>query len=225
MNNQVIVKSRCMFFAAGFFFIFSCNSCNENSTQTNKQVKKSDTTTFKKSSFLNRFGKYDPIYLLTKHDVERGGFKVLENGFDSIALRFWYLYFQPISQVIEISKSNSKWEAHFYTIKREITKNNDSLVTVIRDVIIQNPKSGWPVFIKKLFDLNITGIPTDSEIPGYNFPEDGDMVSLEIATIRYYELKSYSSPLMNTKIKEIQMLEDIMQLIEDEFGEKRVRKI
>jgi hypothetical protein len=225
MNNRRIIKSRSNFFALAFFFLFNYSACSENSTEKNKQVKTSDTTAFRKRSFLNQFGKFQPIYLLTKHDVQRGGFKVLENGFDSIAFRFWYLYANPTSQVIEIFKTNSQWEAHFYTIKREITKNNDSLVTVIRDTVVQNPQSGWPVFIKKLFDLKVTEIPTSSEISRYKNPNDGDMVSLEIATMRFYELKNYNTPIMNTEIKEIQMLEEIMQLIEDEFGEKRIRKI
>lgn len=225
MNNMRILKSNCILFTLGIFFIFSCNACSDNSTQKNEQEKVSDTTTFKKQNFLNKFGKLQPIYLLIKGDIQRGGFKVLENGFDSIAFRFWYLYANPTSQVIEIFKNNSHWEAHFYTIKRETTKNNDYLVTRIRDTVVQNPKSGWPVFIKKIFDLNVMGIPTSSEISGYKNPNDGDMVSLEIATMRFYELKKYNTPIMNTEIKEIQMLEEIMQLIEDEFGEKRIRKI
>ena len=206
------------------------NSCNVNNNIATIKIAKCDTPLnldtpfFKRENYLNRFGKYSAAYTFIKNDVKRAGLKALENGYDSIAIRLWYHYAGPITEMVEIRKHCEGWVAQFVTIKRHIEKE-DTIVSIINDRVIKAPSSGWDIFTKKLFSLNITTLPDFGEIPNYDAANDGNAVDVEISTNKYYRLYSYLGPITKPEIKEAKDLEDIMELIEDEFGVKRKKKI
>lgn len=202
-----------------------CNNKSKETHKVNYNIQTDTFPNFKREIFIDKFGKYDIAYQLIKKDVERARLRVLDNGFDSIAIRLWYIYFEPRTQIVELRKDKGKWVAQFFTIKRHISDDTgDTLVDVIRDIIIPNPKSGWDTFTKKLFELNITTLPNSSDIFNYDPPMDGDFIVVEIATREKYRIYNYLSPGYNSKIKEAKNIEDIMKLIEDEFGEKRLKE-
>lgn len=206
------------------------DSCNINNNAANIKIAKCDTALnldtpfFKRENYLNRFGNYSVAYTFIKNDVKRAGLKALENGYDSIAIRLWYQYAGPVTEMVEIRKHCEGWVAQFVTIKRHIEKD-DTIVNIISNKIIQAPNSGWEIFTKKLFSLNITTLPDWGEIPDYNPANDGHGVDVEISTKKYYRLYSYLGPRTKPEIKEARALEEIMDLIEDEFGVKRKKKI
>lgn len=228
MNFQFRITNIFFFFLLYFFsigVIFGCNLRKKSEKSLNVKENKIDTNIFKKDNFINKYGKYEANYLFVKNDVERTKLNVLENGYDSITVRLWYVYFEPRTQVVEIRKDSKGWIAEFLTIKRQLTYNRDTIVKIIEDTIVKNPKSGWQKFTDKLFALNITNLGSSSDIIDYDAPSDGEYVNIEIATKEVYHLYNYPSPKSNLNIKEAKLLEDIMQLIEDEFGVKRIKKI
>jgi hypothetical protein len=211
---------------ATVFFFCNCTAQDSNQQPSSYRAFDADTSLFKKDNFINRFGAIDPIYNFIKNDIKRGKFSVLEHGYDSIAIRLWYIYADPTTQVVELRKDDSGWTAEFFTIKREQENNGkDTIVTVVRKVVVQNPVSGWESFTKKIFALNITNLPNADDIPSYDMPMGGHYVSIEVSTKTYYRLRWYPAPKANINIKEARALEDIMKLIEVEFGEKRIRVI
>src|ERR1700743_326157 len=58
-----------------------------------------------------------PSYYLNKQRGEHlMGLQSLENGFDSMQLRFWYGYARTdSSQLVVITRKNQQWSAHLFT--------------------------------------------------------------------------------------------------------------
>lgn len=185
-----------------------------------------DNNVARKGIFEGDSTKYNFSYLFTRADVRLGRFSCLENGFDSIAIRLWYIYSGPITQIIEIKKTARGWAADFYSIKRHLERDKkDTIVSIIAHRSLLQPKSGWTNFLQQMSRLGIVGMRDANDIPDYNFPNDGNSVVMEIATKNTYNFKYYSTPNAHGHIPEVNALEDFMALIEAEFGEKRLEVI
>lgn len=223
VNNRIVMFTIMMH---GVAILVGCNhSVKKNMNE--ETVHSFDTLPgFKREVFIDRFGKYDYNYTFIQKDIERSKkLKYLDRGFDSLAIRLWYVYFGPKTQIVEIKRKSESWEGQFLTIERQIKNSGkDTTVTIEQEVNII-PKSGWELFIKKVLDLGITTKLGSSEIPNYDAPTDGDGVVVEISTKLKYRIYSYWSPGFNSSIKEAKEIEDIMELIDKEFGINRLRKL
>ncbi len=79
-------------------------SCNNNSKKVNG--KNPET---KEQKFRRDIPKYKNGVLLNfyfKEDIHKANLQNLENGFDSICIRLWYMYAYGPWQVVEIKKNN-----------------------------------------------------------------------------------------------------------------------
>lgn len=209
---------------------FVLSYCTFQNSNNNFSLVKCDTTlnldtpSFSRFNVINRYGKFNPAVRFIQFDTKKAGLKNYINGYDSIAIRLWYQYSGSESEIVEIRKHCTGWVADFFTIKTHM-EQDDTIVNIISKRIGQEPKSGWANFTKKLFELNITTLPDFSEIPEYNAANDGQSVDVEISTNKYYRVYSYLGPKTKPEIKEAKNLEEIMELIETEFGVKRKMKI
>ncbi len=209
------------------FILLILNSCCNNSKKTINTINHNDTINkyeFVKVLPRSREGKLRYSYELTQELTNKVELKFIENGFDSIYIRLWYIYnYGPTYQVIDFRKTEGKWFAEFCSLKH--TKINDSIIIKKMDNEKKVPKSGWASFIKNILALGITNLPVDIDDPDYTPSTDGDFVVVEIATAYKYRVYSYSSPMEFPSIKETKNIEDIMELIEEEFGIERLKKI
>ena len=207
------------------------NYCTPKNSSNNFVSAKCDTTLnldtpfFSRFNIINRYGKFNPAVKFIQFDTKKAGLKDYINGYDSIAIRLWYQYSGPESEIIEIRKHCTGWVADFLTIRREARQNDSIVVNIVSKRNGQDPKSGWANFTKKLFELNVTTLTDFSEIAGYNAANDGQSVDVEISTNKYYKIYTYLGPKTKPEIKEARNLEEIMELIETEFGIKRKMKI
>jgi hypothetical protein len=182
-----------------------------------------DTPFLKKENIVNRLGRDNPAYLLIQDDLKRTNLRAYDKGYDSIAIRLFYNYFGPEIDIVEIRKHCEGWIAQFIKIKRHSEKER-VMVDVVENKFI-SPESGWTNFTSKIFALGITSLPDYSEIPDYNPENDGHSLTVEIATAKYYRIYTYLNPKTKPNIPEAKKIEEIMELIEQEFGIKRKTKI
>ena len=166
-------------------------------------------------------GEYYP-YKVIQNDTKRVGLNFLDNGYDSMFIRLWYVY-NSTMQVTDLKISNGNWsgEVHnmnlgFIDYKTEVTNINTTKVF---------PKSPWNIFIGKLFSLDILDMPDDSELSDYHSSTDASFVIVEIATKERYKIYSYSEPYMHLEFPSATKMENILKLIEEELGVKRHGKL
>lgn len=210
-------------------FLFAIlNSCNQL-TSTSYEIPKCDTSLnleshlFKKGNVVNKNGRVNPTFSFTQDDVKKIGLMQYDKGYDSIAIRLFYNYFGPEADIVEIRKNCEGWIGQYIKIKRR-TENENVKVDVLKKVFVI-PKSGWQKFTNKIFDLGITTLPDFSEIPNYNPSNDGHSLNVEISTKTYYRIYSYLNPKTKPDIEQAQKIEQIMDLIEQEFSINRKIKI
>lgn len=169
--------------------------------------------------------KYDKEYFpskMIKRDIEKTGLLSLDNGYDSMFIRLWYTY-GSTKQVVELRKTMGKWNAEFHSMELGIVDNK---ISITNTTSIQGyPKSNWNVFTDKLFSLDILNLPDDSDLYNYNVDADGNFVVVEIATKKNYRIYSYSVPYVNLEFPQAVKMENIMKLIEEEFGVLRDGKL
>jgi len=199
-------------------FFFACNN------PKNFKNKRDEIQNFKKEIPTDKRGDYFPSYYLIKKYTKKAELRNLENGFDSICIRLWYIYGIGSSwQVVEIKKNSKEWLSEFILLTADKNKK-DSSTRIQKSILFEKPKSGWDVFTKELFNYNITTLPTDELIKGYKRNTDGHFVIVEIATEKYYRIFNYSDLNYNSNIKEARVISDIMKLVEREFGVERLHK-
>ena len=198
---------------------------NKNTVQSSDNVKKNYLDTIIKDIPKEKTGNPVWYYLMQKEAEKKLGFKTLDSGFDSIEIRIWRGYvFSAKEQVVIIKNSNSKWKAELYNLTRIYDNNSDSVLSVKKDIIIAEPKSGWSTFMDKLFKLNILTLPAYSKIPNYRVPMDGDGVNIQVATRTNYRIYFYPEPKLNAdKILEAKQVTQILELISNELDFKWVR--
>lgn len=214
-----------------FIFLLYLNFCisceNKTGTGSMLSIEKTRTDTVIKDIPLKRNGKL-PAYYLNKPNVERQlGLNTLENGFDSIQIRIWYGYaFIDTSQLVILKNNNQEWVAELITFKYHTDNSIDSVKAIDKTSVKSQPKSGWSNFINKLFSLKITELPDFSKVKNYHDIMDGDDVIVEISTVNSYRIFSYKEPRhFKERIPEAKRMELILELVEDEFGFLRLRKL
>ena len=155
------------------------------------------------------------------------GLNTLENGFDSIQIRIWYGYaFIDTSQLVILKNNKKEWVAELVTFKYHTDNRIDSVNAIDKTSVKSQPKSGWSNFINKLFSLKITELPDFSKVKNYQDMMDGDDVIVEISTVNSYRIFSYKEPRhFKERIPEAKSMEMILELVEDEFGFLRLRKL
>ena len=160
---------------------------------------------------------------MAKSYTEQARLAVIENGFDSMFIRLWYVFDFNL-RVVELKKQTGIWSGQLHTLKEgDMAMYELTNIDSIKSVKI-SPKSGWDFFINKIEVLGIIKLPDPSEIPGYysrELPETAGFVVVEIGTTKKYRIYSYDTPLLLQKIKETKNMEDIMIFIQDEFGIRR----
>ncbi len=209
-----------LFVATMYWFLSCSGKADEQQTHLQEQIyfkqeQLQKDTTFKRYGIVSGF---------LQSDVGPGNFRNLEHGFDSIAIRFWYVYANKPTQIVELINGRNGWEGHFYSIKRSIKPDGDTLVETLSH-LVKKPGSGWKKLFQNVLKSNLLTMPSMHDMPGYDMPMDGDAIFIEIAAKYYYKLNYYSNPKSNVNIPGIKKLEELMTLIEKEFSEKRTRVI
>lgn len=195
-------------------------SCSDKSNRTTISPNSEDKKDFIKIIPKTQDGKLCYAYEITKRATEKSVLTTIENGFDSIFIRLWYIHRFEI-EVLEFKKEAGFWNAEFHKVDFFLIRSNIE-VEKVKSLKI-SPKSGWDFFVKRIFTLGITNLPDDSELSGYNgLPNDADFAIVEVSTSEKYRLYSYTMPILFPEIKEAKAMEDIMELIENEFGIKRL---
>ncbi len=158
-------------------------------------------------------------YKMVQKDAKRIGLISLDKGYDSLFIRLWYVY-RATMQVTDLKKSDGKWSAGFHTMKFGVIE--DRLDVIETNSTYISPKSDWNIFMNKLFSLNLLELPDDSELPDYkSLVNDAAFVIVEVATKERYKIYSYGEISDHLEFPQVVKMENIMKLIEEEFGIKR----
>jgi hypothetical protein len=181
-----------------------------------------DTPAFKKEIY-NSIGRINPSVEMTKLYISEANLRSYNKGYDSIAVRLFDYYDDQETDIIEIRKHCEGWVAQFNKIKR--SNVNGKVLVEVETKKYLKPKSGWRDFTSKIFDLGITSLPDWSYIDDYNPSTDGYMITVEVATSKYYRIYDYLNPRHKPEIKEARKIVEIMEIIEKELGVKRKFKI
>ena len=201
-------------------FFSLCNNKSDNAA-----IKKDKLTKQEFIKIVPKLKNGKPYYFckMAKSYTEQARLAVIENGFDSMFIRLWYVFDFNL-RVVELKKQTGIWSGQLHTLKEGDMAMYELInIDSIKSVKI-SPKSGWDFFINKIWALGIINLPDASEIPGYynnNLSETAGFVVVEIATIAKYRVYKYNTPLLLPKIKETKNMEDIMIFIQDEFGIRR----
>ncbi len=162
--------------------------------------------------------KYDYSHHLVQENLQKAGLINLENGFDSICIRFWYIYNSgPFWQIVEVKKKRIDWELEQTTIKWKYNYS-DSTLSFKTTKENKTPKSGWDYFIRNLLDNRVTTLPTRWRICNYEGAMDADFIIVEIATREYYRIYDYGALTLNKHIKEAVLMDNIMELLKNEIA-------
>ncbi len=197
--------------------VYSCTQTGKPSSSEKTDSQLIDTTIPK-----NKYDKESFPSKMIKRDIKKAGLLSLDNGYDSIFIRLWYTY-GSTKQVVELRKTLGKWNAEFHSMELGIV---DSKISITNTASIHGyPKSNWNVFTDKLFSFDILNLPDDSELYNYNVDADGNFVVVEIASKNKYRIYSYSVPYVHLEFPEAVKMENIMKLIEEEFGVLRDEKL
>ena len=146
----------------------------------------------------------------------------ITEGVDSIAIRIWCNYPDNKTQIVELFKTNGQWAANFYHFNFKYY-NNDSITWISRQIKSEVPKSGWDKCIDKLFSQGLLSLPNFTELPKYHLNKIGNSeVVVEFVTDEKYKLYSYPVPAQNESfVPQAKQIENILDVIEDEFSFKR----
>lgn len=219
---MIYTKVTCYF---AFLFLLSCNFAQEKK-KNEKYHSRDMHIRVQKDIPRMPNGKLDILYLLKEQSEKVAGFESLENGFDSLKIRFWFGYsFSEKEQVIEMELINKEWHGSLYDLTNHYTKDLDSIISVTKTTNKVMPKSGWPIFVDSLVKLDILTLPSFHKIPGYSIPTDGSDVSIEIATKNSYRIYYYTSPSVNQGIPEVQKILKIIDLLQSELSFRLLRRI
>ncbi len=204
--------------------IIFCNCTTTPKKEVN--VSQPTTDTIKKDIPRSLDGSLNAQYLLKDPAEKKAGFQTMENGFDSLKIRFWFGYvFSEKEQVIEIEFVNNKWVGTLFNLSNVYNSNYDSVISVKREVSNIIPKSGWAKFTEELFNLDVLTLPSWEAIPKYTLDTDASSISVEIATKHVYRIYFYPSPSSNEEILEVKKVNKIISLLQQEVGFKLIRNI
>ena len=207
------IITKITFFARLVFLLLLINSCN-NSDKSANSPNVDGKEGFIKIIPNSRNGLPSFAYKETRGYSRQAGLHLIENGFDSLFIRIWYL--NDTIQVLDFKNEHGVWTGVLHKLMTE--QNNDSIRIIKTTSEKISPKSGWPYFIDNLFSQGIITLPDISELPVYGIPTHGFFLDVEVATRTKYRIYTYGIPEQSIDIMEVSNIMDIMKLIENEFG-------
>lgn len=151
----------------------------------------------------------------------------LENGYDSLQIRIWLGYsFTYKQQLIILKNHKGNWNAYYFEIKPHYYERTDSLISFEKYVAKKNPKMLWQDFIKTLYSYKILTLPDYSRIKGYKAPAlHGNGIVIEVSDMHSYRLYSYPLPKLAQEFSEAKNIENILNLLTQEFDIKLLGSI
>lgn len=192
----------------------SCGNKSGNRDRTNK-------SNYSVVTEIPRNQNGEPVsdYRITKAFQKQAGLDSLEKGYDSLQIRIWGGHSQLLEfYLLIISKREKKWHGKLITLEYTIDPKSGVYQFKNKRSKTVSPKSGWEVFVKRLFDFQVTSLPDMSEL-GYESGEDGSSYMVEVATNKSYRFYSYWSPAeYQNKYPAAKSMYSIAQFVESEFG-------
>lgn len=228
--NKAIRKTRYRYFTLGVmlfpFFLFSCFS-SDNKKEPAPKLEKTVHDTLIKDIPLTAKGKPSDTYLAKQIFAKALKLDVLEEGFDSIQIRLWAAYtFTDTIQIIVLKKQQQRWIGEFATVRYKDDARTDGVEILSKELEYKDPKSGWDRFIGKLFKAKILTLPDVHQIANYPSLIHADNFSVEFATTNNYRFYEYPAPhSAMAEVWQAKSMEEILQLIEEEFSFKRLRSL
>ncbi len=226
MNYANKIKNYALCFSV--ICLISCSNFENTNRQAIKAVCDTalnlDSPSIKMINVLSKGNRVNPTFKYIQLDLEGTGLMNYKGGYDSIAIRVWYDYATDVKDVIEIRKHCDGWVGEYIKIVSYL--ENGKVYNKIGEKSNLYPKSGWDLFTKKIFELDVITLPDFGDIPDYNPASDGMSIDVEISTKKYYRIYTYLQPrTKKSYIKEANTLETILKLIEKEFDFKPVAEI
>jgi hypothetical protein len=157
-------------------------------------------------------------YSYDRYFLDKTWMTNIDKGFDSIYIRLWYHDADTASlQVIEFKKPLLEdWSCAYSVI--EFDSSNVDVRSFKRVLLSKQPKSGWNIFVRKLFELNITNLRSEENIPNYESMTDGNSVHVEIANDTGYRVYALKYLRANPHIIDAMNMAAIIKLIAEEFN-------
>lgn len=150
----------------------------------------------------------------------------LENGYDSLQIRFWIGYsFTSKQQVIILKNQQGNWKSYYCEYMPHYIKNTDSLIYFEKNIINKVPKSSWNTFIDKLYSYDVLILPDYSKLTDYPIPNDANGITIEVSTKNSYRLYHYPSPGLARGFSEARNMENILNLVIQELDIKLLASI
>jgi hypothetical protein len=211
-----------MILICNLFFVFTfCNARKKDSYITAiENIKQKDDTIITDISPLFKKKISNEFF---PADINRLGLDDLRNGNDQLQIRIWLGYaLSDSAKVISITKKNEKWAVSIYYYKY-FYKNSDSsnynVILVGKKYEQGIPAKGWEYFTNRLNDLKIFNLKDYSKIPNYYLCNDGDGITLEIATVNKYQ--AYAYPCYESywnKLDDVKKIKEFLYLIQNGIG-------
>ncbi len=191
----------------GMFF-FGCKSQGDSAAPFSKDIPLAKDST--------------PIraYIYKEQVVKKLRLDYLEAGFDSLQLRVWYSPSSTDSfQLLEIKCVDGQWSGTTGFFATHLTEDSQSIDWINGERIKNKPVSGWPAFVKKVFDLEIMTLPDVNKLDTKVAIGHSGGVALEVATKSGYRFYHYYDPeVFDGKVPEAQKMDEIIALINREFS-------
>jgi len=150
----------------------------------------------------------------------------LENGFDSLQIRFWFRYVGQLNQqLISISYAKKEWKATYCEFT-PILDDKDSLVSFQKKIMGIKPRHSFNMIIDSLDHLGIWSIEDRSKIVNYPDVHNTDQVTIEISSMKMYRLFQHSDlEEVSKKLTNVAMVRRMVQLLLSEFNIKLIRSM
>jgi hypothetical protein len=209
-------KWKLIFVACTLGFLSSCNGQDKFNRKQLDSVSKDIP--------MNHKGLPIRPYIFKERIADILNLELLENGFDSLQIRIWHspAYVDSL-QLVVIKGVNGNWSADASNYKIIYNKNRESFDSISGLTKKVDPQSGWQIFLKKIFDLEVMTLPDMNEVNDSMIATEVGGVGVEISTKSKYRFYHYLDPsLFDDSILEAKKMGQIMQLIENEFDFKRL---
>lgn len=143
----------------------------------------------------------------------------IENGYDSLQIRIWVQSPFTRARVAIFKKDVNGWQSSLIIYMPENDNvNRDSVVFFTKETIAPRYQIRWPEFIDSLDNCNIMNLRDQSELKGYNHPNDGDTYIVEVSDKTKYRLYTYHEPEDNVKFKDAKRMAEIVRLVKRNTG-------
>jgi len=201
------------------FIILMMGDCKPGKFQ---QTSKSDK--FEKDIPVSNEVKGNYEYKMISKICKTTGLQILDRGFDSLAIRLWYMYsFDNRIQIIQIKNKKSNWKGEYISLEQNFDPNGVVLNTSKKTTPILH-KINWKNFVDSITSLNILTLKASYLIPGYVSANDGNFVIVEIATTNKYRIYTYTDINYNAKaFWQAKNMTEIIKLIESQLGIKSIQ--